>query len=339
MTASAAPVESRGSWRLLALGLFLFVFAWRVPQLRLMLPIEQTTLLLVPIVTVCAILGWRQGASLWFALAGLTLSALVLFQTGGTADNSYLWMAQGWVMLLAASFGLVSIFAPSERFLARALGSLAIATAIGFSLVLLSPGGPGRVRNIVSAELNRRRDEGITSLREAQEQPGIKEAVEKSPALQSVYDVNEQQIEAIPAWSAPLLPALLALESLLALALGWSLYQRLGKVPIGPALGRLKDFRFNDQLIWGVAVGASIYLLPAFHDGKSAGLNLLVFFGALYVVRGLGILAWMRRGRVQTWILIGVAIMAPPIIPAIAFGLGLGDTWLDWRTRLQPRTL
>ena len=339
MTSSAAPVQGRGSWRLLALALFLFVFAWRVPQLRLMLPIEQTTLLLVPIVTVCAILGWRQGANLLMAVAGIALSAMLLLQGRGAAESSYLLMAQGWVLLLAASFGLVSIFAPSERFLARALGALGIATAIGFSLVLLSPGGPGRVRTIVSAELNRRRDEGITSLREAQEQPGIKEAVAKSPALQSVYDVNERQIESIPAWSAALLPALLALESLMALALGWALYQRLGTVPIGPALGPLRDFRFNDQLIWGVAVGASIYLLPAFSEGKNAGLNLLVFFGALYVIRGLGVLAWMRRGRVQTWILIGVAIIAPPIIPAIAFGLGLGDTWLDWRTRLQPRPL
>ena len=337
MTASAAPVENRGSWRLLALGLFVFLFAWRVPQLRLMLPIEQTTLLLVPMVAVCAIVGWRHGGNVWLAVGAIVLSLALLFLGGATPASSYHWMVQGWVLLLSASFGLVSIFAPAEPFFPRALGAIGVATAIAFSLVLLSSGGPARVGSVISAELNRRRDEGITALREAQEQPGVKQAVEKYPALGSVYDSNEAQIEAIPAWSAPLLPALLALESLIAMALAWALYHRTGGRAVGPLLSRLRNFTFNDQLIWGVAVGASIYLLPSFTDGKSAGLNLLVFFGALYVVRGLGVLAWMRRGRAQTWILIGIAIVAPPVIPAIAFGLGLGDTWLDWRTRLQPR--
>ncbi|MEO5580798.1 MAG: DUF2232 domain-containing protein [Gemmatimonadaceae bacterium] len=339
MTANAAPVRVRKPWRLLAVGLFLFAFAWRVPQLSLMLPVEQPGLLLIPIVTVCAILGWRQGGSVWFAIAGIAVSALVLFQAGNVPGDSFGWMSRGWVLLVAASFGLISIMAPAEPFIPRALSALAVATAVGFSLVLMSPGGFGRVDTIVTTELNRRRDEGITSLREAQEQPAIKEAVAKRPALQSVYEANEQQIEAIPGWSGVLLPALLAIESLIAMSLGWALYHRLGGAAIGPALGSLRDFTFNDQLIWGVAVGASIYLLPAFNEGRNAGLNLLVFFGALYVIRGLGVLAWMRRGRVQTWILIGVAIVAPPIIPAIAFGLGLGDTWLDWRTRMQPKPL
>lgn len=337
MTASAAPVQGRGSWRLLALGLFMFVFAWRVPQIRLMLPIEQTTLLLVPLIATCAILGWRQGGSIWAAIVGVALSCLFLLQNGGGPDSSYRWMAQGWTLLLAASFGLVSIFAPTEPFFPRALAALGVATSIGFAVVLLSPSGPARVATTMTAELNRRRDEGITSLREAQKQPGVQEAVAKSPTWQSVFEENERQIEAIPAWSAALLPALLALESLVAMALAWLLHHRSGGRAIGPAFGKLKGFTFNDQLIWGVAVGASIYLLPAFQDGRTAGLNILVFFGALYVIRGLGVLAWMRRGRLQTWLLIGVAIVSPLVIPAIAFGLGLGDTWLDWRTRLQPK--
>jgi hypothetical protein len=108
-------------------------------------------------------------------------------------------------------------------------------------------------------------------------------------------------------------------------------------VAIGPPLAKLREFRFNDQLVWGVAVGASIFLLPAFEEGRNAGLNLLLFFGVLYTLRGMGILAWMSRTRVLTYMLIALALVAWPLVAALAFGLGLGDTWLDLRTRAQAK--
>jgi hypothetical protein len=113
----------------------------------------------------------------------------------------------------------------------------------------------------------------------------------------------------------------------------------MSTVSIGPPLGKLRDFRFNDQLVWGVAVGASIYLLPAFSEGRNAGLNLLVFFGALYTLRGMGILAWISRTRAVAFMLIALAVLALPIATALAFGLGLGDTWLDLRTKAQAKPL
>ena len=106
--------------------------------------------------------------------------------------------------------------------------------------------------------------------------------------------------------------------------------------------------------MWGVAVGASIYLLPAFAEAKNAGLNILAFFGSLYVLRGLGILGWMSRGRKGRLIVALVSsfffavvladslgFLISPIFPIalLAFVLGLGDTWLDWRTLLQPKAV
>ena len=165
--------------------------------------------------------------------------------------------------------------------------------------------------------------------------------------------VEDQTLD-ISRSSAPLVPALLALESLAAMAVAWSLYHRLNPRAIGPALSRLRDFRFNDQLVWGVAVGASIAIVPAFSEAKNAGYNLLVFFGALYVLRGLGILGWISNGRVirlflavAAWTLVVgviayklgflIALGAPLI--ALAFSLGLGDTWVDWRRLLQPKVV
>lgn len=335
--ATAAPV--RASWWRLAVGVIAFVLLPLLPQMRVVFPIEQTPLLLVTALAVCAIVGWRNGGRLALALIWLALAVVLLAGPAGPAGEPYNWLARGWTLLLAASFGLVSVVVATEAFFPRALSALAVATSLGFALVLVSPGGPTRVVGAMGNEFNRRNNESITDLRRRAAQPEWKAIIERAPALQQLSDENEAQLNAIPAWSTVLVPALLALESLAALGLAWALYHRMSRVSIGPQLGKIRDFRFNDQLVWGVAVGASIWLLPSFADGKNAGLNLLLFFGVLYVLRGMGILAWMARGRAMKYMLIVMAIFAWPIATALAFGLGLGDTWVDLRARLQARPL
>jgi hypothetical protein len=338
MSAPAAPAPHRGSWRRLALGAGLFLLAPLVPALRAIMPIEQTPLLLIVMLAACAVIGWKHGGRAMPAIVMVGLTAWLLSMPVGPPDSAYNWLARGWVLLLASSFGLVSVLVPAEPFFPRALSSLAIAVSFGFALVLVAPGGPGKVSNAMVTEFNRRNDQSIAALREVSTQPGWKDIVGKSPSLQRLTEESEVQLASIPKWSAVLVPAILALESLAAMALAWSLFSRLSRVQIGPPLGKLRDFRFNDQLVWGVAVGASIFLLPAFAEGKNAGLNLLVFFGFLYVMRGMGILAWMSRSRALTFMLIAMAVFAWPIVGALALGIGLGDTWLDLRTR-APKPL
>jgi hypothetical protein len=150
-----------------------------------------------------------------------------------------------------------------------------------------------------------------------------------------MQDENETIVRELPDHAAGLLPALLALESLAALALGWGIYQRLSSVKIGPPLSPLTEFRFNDQLVWGVAVGATLCLLPTFAEGRTAGLNLLAFFGVLYLLRGLGVLAWIAQGR---YLILGILSLIPPfgvMLGVLALALGLGDTWLDLRRRAR----
>jgi hypothetical protein len=280
-----------------------------------------------------------KGGRASLAVTWVLITTVVLMSSAGPVQGSYTWIARGWILLVAASFGLVSVVAGAEPFFPRALSALAIATGLAFGLILVTPGGADRVSATMSAEFGRRIAESNAALRQATLQPGWKELVAKSPAFQDVADNSEAQLATISKWSTMVIPALLGLESLAALALGWSLYHRVGRVPIGPSLGKLRDFRFNDQLVWGVAVGASIFLLKAFAEGKNAGLNLLVFFGFLYALRGMGILAWMAHGRALRVMLVVAAIFAWPIMTALAFGIGLGDTWLDWRSRAQAKTL
>jgi hypothetical protein len=340
MTATAAaPAAAKGSWRRLAIGLVAFVFAPLVPAMRVLMPIEQTAMLLVVMVAACAIVAWRNGGRAMLAILWIGIAVFVLISPAGPPDSPYNWLARGWTLLLAASFGLVSIVAATEHFFPRALSALSVAIALGFALVLVSPGGPTRISNAMVSEFNRRNDQSLAKLREVSGQPGWKAIVDSSPTFKRVAEENEEYLASIPKWSAMMVPALLALESLAAMGLGWALFHRMSNVAIGPQLGRLRDFRFNDQLVWGVAVGASIFLLPAFQEGRNAGLNLLLFFGILYTLRGMGILAWMSRTRVMTFMLIALALFAWPLVAALAFGLGLGDTWLDLRTRAQPKSL
>jgi hypothetical protein len=136
-----------------------------------------------------------------------------------------------------------------------------------------------------------------------------------------------------------LAPAFLALESLLALALGWSVYHRMSRTRIGPPLGALKTLSFSDQWVWGVVAGFTLLMLPTLSEWRPAGMNLLVLFGALYALRGAGVLLWWTPDR-WTWLLpVGLLILIPllgsmrvvTMLVLIAFGTGLSDTWRDLR--------
>ena len=72
---------------------------------------------------------------------------------------------------------------------------------------------------------------------------------------------------------------------------------------------------------------------------RTIGLNLLLFFGALYALRGLGVLTWFfAPGRLMVTMTIALAIFMWPLLGVFALGIGLGDTWLDWRSRPRPTT-
>jgi hypothetical protein len=156
--------------------------------------------------------------------------------------------------------------------------------------------------------------------------------LDKLPGMETMDQRAIEVMREIPDQAASLLPALLALESLAILAFAWGLDRRLAPVEIGPPLSPLTEFTFNDQLVWGLAVGATLCLLPAFEEGKNAGYNLLLFFGALYLIRGIGVLAWIAKGRYAIVIVLG---FIPQVFILVTLALGLGDTWLDLRKRAK----
>jgi hypothetical protein len=198
---------------------------------------------------------------------------------------------------------------------------------------LSSPSGIARFEHAAGEEFTRRAAADIQKIEESRADPYMKEITEKAPWFDALNEQSESMIREMPSFSAALLPALLALESLAALALGWGVYQRFAPGRLGPPLAPLVEFRFNDQLIWGLAVGATLSLLPAFVEARNAGYNLLLFFGALYLIRGTGVLIWLSRGRYIYLVLLG---LVPWLLVGVTVLLGLGDTWLDLRRRARP---
>ena len=93
--------------------------------------------------------------------------------------------------------------------------------------------------------------------------------------------------------------------------------------------------------MWGFVAGLVLVLVGPLRPLHTLGLNLLLLFGAVYALRGLAIIAWSlgrmtygaRRVRALTVVWF-VLLWLTAALPAL--GLGLTDTWIDWRRRARP---
>lgn len=347
-TTVGTPVGERG-WRKLILALLAFLLVPVIPQFRALLPVDNTMVLLIPALAACALVGWWTGGRLLLAIAWVALAVYVVTagpQTGG----SYETLVRGWALLLAGAFGVVCLFGRTRPFFQRAL--IATAGALVMALVA-SAMGPVRLtgaRGAISAELAQRNAQTMAAITTMIDQnPSTwQDLTSKVPQFAEAPARTEEVLQGLSRSGLAAFPALLALQSLAALALAWATYHRLSRARIGSPLGLLKDFRFNDQLVWGLIVGLVIIVLPTLAALRGMGRNLIVFFGALYALRGLGVIAWfLAPGALSASVAIGLAMLLVPIVNAIvllafmalsvtALGLGLGDTWADWRRRARP---
>jgi hypothetical protein len=345
-----APAGERG-WGKLLLGLAVFLILPSLPQFRALVPVDQPMLLFVPALAACTVVGWWAGGRVLLAAAWVGLAGWLAFQ-GPPATDAFQNLARGWSLVLAGSFGLVCLFGARRTFFPRALLALTVSLALSLMMSVIGPVTGDSISRSVREELTRRNAETMRTLNAAigQYPKQWNQLVERMPRMGQLPSETERQLSAISQAGQALYPSLLALESIVALALAWSVYHRLARARLGPPLGLLRDFRFNDQLVWGLIVGLTIVFLPTLASVRIIGRNLLVFFGALYAVRGLGVLSWfMAPGALAISATVGFAMLFWPVLNAIAalgfmflgiaaFGLGLGDTWADWRNRAKSTT-
>lgn len=352
-TGAVAPVRARserGWWKLI-LALLAFVFVPTLPPFRAMLPVDQAMLLFVPSLAACALVGWWAGGRAWQAAFWVALASWMAFQPPVHA-GSYDSLLRGWALLLAGAFGLVSLFGTRAPFFSRALVTLGVALSLALVMSMLGPVSLGQAKRTVADELDQRNKATMAQLgQQISAHPAEwQQLTEKVPQLKSAPDEMKKELALLSRVGLSVFPALLALESLIALALAWATYHRLNRMRLGAPLGPLREFRFNDQLVWGLIVGLTIVFLPTLASLRGLGRNLLVFFGALYAIRGLGVLTWfLAPGGLAATLAIAFAMLLWPVLNVIAvfglmllavaaFGLGLGDTWADWRNRARSTT-
>jgi Predicted membrane protein (DUF2232) len=348
MSEPVTTAPSERGWGKLLLALLAFLIIPAYTPLRALLPVEDTLLLVAPALAACCLVGWWAGGRLLLAAVWVAVAAWILVQPAPAPASAFFNLERGWSLLLAGSFGLVCLFGTGRPFFSRALGAAAMALTLVLLMSSRGPLTPARAQVAVQAEFDRRNAESLAGFRIALKQ--YPEVAKSMPQLASLPNELEGQLRTLADTGTDLFPSLLLLESLIALALAWGTYHRISRTRLGAPLGFLKDFRFNDQFVWGLIAGLTIVFIPSLHSLGSAGRNLLVFFGALYAIRGFGVLSWfLAPGALAATLLAGFAMLWWPLLNEVAvlgfvllalaaLGLGLGDTWADWRSRARPTT-
>jgi len=329
--ALAAPPREQG-WTRIVIALLAFLLLSHAPVVRAAAPVVDTLVLLVPALAACFIAGWRRGGSSALALSWAALAGFLLAAPSRPGSEAYTDLARSWGVLVAGALGLVCILGWRRQFLGRALAAVGFAALIATIGMAFASHAPSRIEEVFAREFQLRNSTVLAQWAQGFGGGNI------APALRDWAATRALALQqASGTFAAPLYPALLALESLAACALAWSLYHRMSRARLGAALAPFRFFRFSDELIWALVAGMTITVLPALDGMHVVGANLVVFFGALYALRGFGVIAWFYP---QTTLgaqmaASAAALVLLPVSLPLAIGLGVTDTWIDWRRRVR----
>ena len=293
-----------GAWRLAGFVLITLAFAVTQPFVLVGFPLA---LLLV-----------AQGRPSGKATAVTVV--IVILGVLGTRSGIW-WFERGWALLIGGSFVWFVALRPTWSFLAQALGALALGTAVAGMVLMGSPGAWIDLDAEMASRAASAAAAATTILGEGAD-ARLAELVQKVTALQ----VN-------------VFPALLGLSSIGALGLAVTMRGWLDK-GLSRVFEPLRNFRFNDHLVWIWLAGLALILAPIGDIAARVGSNAVLFMGLLYVVRGAAVILSLVGGiSVVMGVVGGVIVLL--IYPLFAFLLmltllvGLGDTWLNVRSRVR----
>ncbi len=280
------------------------------------------------------------GAFLLFAPVVFVLLPLGLLLVTSRPTRPSLWL---W----AVGCGLVTVvwtIAPGGL-AAQSLKAWVVLAAGTFVLLALPPGRRAFDAGISASLLATL---GVASWLAAFRVPAARVT---DDALRTTWAVYRQMGDAMPAWRAAaneasdaaaslasIFPAGVALCGLAGLLLAWRWYHFLVDDPLGIPPGPFRDFRFSDHLVWVLVLGMAgtvAQVAGILRPGDIWPANLLVLIGALYGARGLAVL-WSSIGGWPTPLLLvgGIAVLfLAPFAFTGLLGVGLADTWLDFRRR------
>ena len=311
MTLAAAPgagpesTERRGWPR--ALALLAVAMATAV--------VQPSVLVAVPLLALGAAFGVRR----WGLVAATALAVLAV--AGGGERDGLWYVERGWALLVGGWFAALTLRDPSAPFSRRALGAVGGGAAAAALLLRWRSGAWSSVEWAVEDRLGRGLATALQGVRLLRGGEGL------TPGLESaVYETVQAQ--------ATVFPALLGISSLAALGVAWWTFVRLAWGS-DQGLGTLRDFRFNDHLVWLFIAGVIILVTPWEEVMTRVGANAVVFMGALYAVRGAAVVLFLSGGlSIFSYVMLGLGLVfLPPLVLTGALVIGLGDTWLDVRRR------
>ncbi|HIL89052.1 MAG: hypothetical protein ABGY10_08460 [bacterium] len=252
-----------------------------------------------------------------YAILGATLIAIIIVMVGPYDGMWYL--ERGWALLLGGCFVGLSIVRPKMKISDRALEAVFGALVLVAMLMTLMSGAWNIVDWVISDRIRATVAQVIAL--------GGSEGL--APALMTAfYQTAEVQIL--------IFPALTALASMSALLLSWWLFIFFsGRSE--EALGPVKNFRFNDHLIWMLVVGLFLLFTRWSEPLQRLGSNAVVFIGALCAVRGAAVMVFITGGFSvlgYAMTLFGLFIV-PPIVLGGAVLIGIADIYLDFRKRSE----
>lgn len=269
-------------------------------------------LIFVPLGLLLVGLAFRRPALL---ALGVVCAAVGLV---GSPTGPLWYLERGWALVLGAWFLVMVLALPRAAFLSRALGALVASIATVAAVVAVARGEWTRLDVAFAGEFRNAAGEVATVWGTAGELG--------DELAQLAFQAAELQ--------ARVYPAMTALASLAALGIGWWAYRRVADGEAKP-LGTLREFRFRDELVWLFIAGVALLLVPVGELSERAGSNLVLFMGALYALRGAGVLLTLIGGIGPLGALLGglVLVLLYPLVMGAALVIGLTDTWLDFRTR------
>ena len=252
------------------------------------------------------------------AALGVLLGVAVLALPGGPLGD----VSRGWALVIGGGFLLATMLRPGWGIFPRALVSV-IAAACLSGVALAAFGGfeslDAAVREHFASASSMALESFGSRVQDAETGTQWRGAMEQVARVQ---------------WL--LFPGVLALESVAALALAawWA-----GRIRGGDALlslRPLREFRFDDQLVWALIAGLVLVVAPLGSGLARVGYNVLFVMLALYAVRGAGVLLFLAGGAMSFLAIVFavlVTIFLYPLVLTAAVLVGLCDTWLDVRSR------
>jgi len=308
-TSTEAPTDGKERGWLRAVGLFVVALGASL--------VEPMVLMGVPFLLLGMGLGVRRPAVF---VAAVVATVLVL---GGLERDTLWYLDRGWAVLAGGCFLALTLHRPSSLFSARALGAVAGAGACAAILLSLQPDAWGTVDWAVRDRMT----EGVTTAVQALMVLRGGEALPPT-LVAAIYDSVEAQAEVFP--------AVLGIATLASLGVAWWLYVRLS-AGTDDGVGPLRSFRFNDHLVW-ILIGGLILLVGRWEAvATRVGANAVVFMGVLYALRGAAVILFLSGGlSLLGYVLLGFGLVfLPPVVLTGAVMIGIGDTWLDVRSKAE----